>query len=162
MQAILLGTITTCVWVSLLFAPTTASAQVTDSLATLQSSIRAGDRLRITDRAGVVTNGKLLGLSLDTLQLTLSPGRSFQIAEPSLARVERVTRATVRGVIIGLFIGAATGVVAVAEACNRGCYGPGKNEWMLPVAGVFGGIGAGVGALIGSAIPVHRLVYENK
>ena len=162
MQAILFRAITTCVWVSLLCAATTASGQVTDSLATLQSSIKAGDRLRITDRAGGVTDGKLRGLSPDSVQLIVKRDRSFDIAESSLARIERVTRGTKRGALAGFVLGAVFGLVQASGSCNGGCAGPAPNGWKLAISAASGGFGAGVGALIGSATSVHRLVYEHK
>ena len=120
MHAILFRTITACVWVSLVCVATTASAQGTD-LTALRTEIEPGSRLRITDRAGVVTEGELLGLSPDSLRLIVPPGRLFEIAKPSLARVERVKRATLLGTIAGLLAGAAVGVLVADSSCNRGC-----------------------------------------
>jgi hypothetical protein len=164
MKASLSRSIAASVCVALFCAATTASAQVADSLSALQSSLEPGDRLTITDRAGVVTDGKLLSLSRDSLHLSVAPDGVLDVPESSLARVERVTRNTKKGAVIGLLVGATIAVVmtVTTPSCNGGCIGPSREAWLLPLVGMFGGIGIGAGALIGSTRSTQRLVYERK
>jgi hypothetical protein len=160
MKASLFRSITVFVCASLLCTPTTASAQVAASLSALESSLEPGDRLRITDRSGIVTDGKLLRVSQHSLQLAVPPGGVLDIAESSLTRVERVTRGTRKGALIGSFLGVSVGMVGLASLSSLGP-GPRGAELVLPIT-LFAGIGAGIGSLIGSTRSTHRLVYIRK
>ena len=52
-----------CCVVAALGVTSVAGAQVTDSFHDLQTSLHGGERLTITDQAGVMTSGRLIALS---------------------------------------------------------------------------------------------------
>ena len=139
-----------------------ANAQVAESFRDLQASLHGGERLRITDKTGVMTNGTLVAFSDESLRLLVEAAGPMDVSAPSIARVERVTPRARRGALVGLLGGAAAGTlwVAMTPECEGFCVGPSKGEAIVPVAGILGGIGAGIGALIGAAKPGHRLVYR--
>jgi hypothetical protein len=137
-----------------------ANAQVADSLDDLQASLHGGERLTITDQAGVVTKGRLIALSDQSIRLMVQPAGPTDLSASSLAKIERVRSGVRKGTLVGLMTGAVTGALAVAlTPCDRSCVGPSKEAVMLPAAAIFGGIGAGIGAIIGAARPGHRLIY---
>jgi hypothetical protein len=145
-------TVRCCVAVAALAMASVAHAQVTQSFSDVQDSLHAGDRLTITDLAGVAKDGSLVSLSDQSLRL---------MVRSSIAKIERVTSLAKRGALVGLLGGALTGALAVAltAPCKGFCVGPSKEAAILPVAGIFGGIGAGVGALIGASRHAHQLIY---
>lgn len=136
-----------------------AAAQVADSFHDLQTSLHGGERLTITDQAGVVTSGRLIALSDQSIRLMVQPAGPVDMSASSLAKIERVRSGARKGALVGLMTGAVTGALAVAlTACDRSCV-PSKEAVMLPAAAIFGGIGAGIGAIIGAARPGHQLIY---
>jgi hypothetical protein len=139
---------------------TVAGAQVPDSFHDLQASLHGGERLRITDETGRVTNGRLMALSDQSLRLLIQSGQ-VDVSASSVVRIEHVRSRAGKGALVGLIGGAVAGVVAIAATpeCQGICIGPSKESVILPAAGLFGGIGAGIGALIGAAKPAHRLIY---
>jgi hypothetical protein len=137
-----------------------AGAQVADSFHDLQTSLHGGERLTITDQAGVVTKGRLIALSDQSIRLMVQPAGPIDLSASSLAKIERVRSGARKGALVGLMAGAVTGALAVAlTACDPSCVGPSKEAVMLPAAAIFGGIGAGIGAIIGAARPGHQLIY---
>ena len=138
-----------------------ATAQADESFRDLRASVHGGDRLRITAKTGVVTSGTLVAVSDRSLRLLVQAAGPIDVPVQSVAKVERVTTHARQGALVGLLGGAAAGTLAVAitPPCEGFCVGPSKGEVILPIAGIFGGIGAGLGALIGAAKPAHRVIY---
>jgi hypothetical protein len=124
-----------------------AGAQVS-SFRDPQGFLHDGDRLTITDPAGIVTNGRLITFSDQSLRLMVQSLRSIEVFESSVAEIELMTSRARKGALVGLIAGTAVGVEAVAltPPCSRFCVGPKKGVAILPVAGIVGGIGAGLGA----------------
>jgi len=153
--------VTGCVAAAVLCLTTLAGAQVASSFRGLQSSLHGGERLRITDQAGVVTNGRLTTLSDQSLRLIVQSAPAIDLPESSVAKIEHVTSRVRKGALAGLLGGAAVGAMAVflTPPCKSFCIGPSRGAVILPVAGMFGGIGAGIGALIGAAMPDRRVIY---
>jgi hypothetical protein len=147
--------------VALLGVTRLAGAQVAESFHDLQISLHDGERLRVTDAGGIVTSGRLTALSDQSLRLLVPPGNPLEMPASSVHKIERVTSHARKGALVGLIGGAAAGLLGVAMSpeCEGFCVGPSKGEILLPIAGLFGGIGAGVGALIGAAHPRHQLIY---
>jgi len=146
---------------ALLAAATPAHAQVARSFLDLQQSLHGGERLTITDVSGVVTDGSLVALSGQSLRLKIHAAGNVDVPESNVARIERVTSPVKTGALVGLLVGAAGGALAVAltPPCKGFCIGPSKDAMVLPVAGLFGGIGAGVGALVGATRSARRVIY---
>ena len=146
---------TSIVMVSLLVA-STADAQVPGSFRDLHSLMRTGDGLTITDRAGEVTKGRLLAVADRSLRIRSESGPR-DVAEASVATIERVRSRTRKGMLIGLVSGAVIGAVAVTVTSSGGFD---RGQFILPAALLFGGLGAGVGAAVGVATPEHRVVFQ--
>jgi hypothetical protein len=146
--------------IAALGAPTSAGAQVVSSFGDLQSVLHGGERLTITDTAGTVTNGRLIALSNQSLQLRVESAVPADLSEGSVAKVERVGSNAKKGAVVGLIVGAVVGALAVAltPACEGFC-GPDRATVILPVAGIVGGMGAGIGAGIGAVTSSRRLIY---
>ena len=153
-------TIVACIAIAALSVPTSAGAQVASSFGDLQSVLHGGERLTITDNAGVVTNGRLIALSIQLLQLRVESAVPIDLSEGSVAKIERVASNARKGAVVGLIAGAMVGALAVAlTPCDGFCAGPGKGSVILRVAALAGGIGAGLGAGIGAARSSRRLIY---
>lgn len=161
MERFLVGRILCFITVASLSVTTVAGAQVAESFHDLQASLHGGERLRVTDTAGIATTGTLADLSDQSLRLLAQAGGSIEVPASSVRKIERVTSHARKGALVGLISGAAAGVLGVAmtPGCEGFCVGPSKGDLLLPVAGLFGGIGAALGALIGAARPRHRLMY---
>src|SRR5215207_2429179 len=91
-----------CVAIAVLGVPASAGAQVASSFGDLQSVLRGGERLTITDHAGVVTNGRLIALSIQSLQLRVEPAVPVDLSEGSVAKIERVASNAGKGAVVGL------------------------------------------------------------
>jgi hypothetical protein len=120
----------------------------------LNTRLKVGDTVWVTDASGREVKGKLSELS--TTSLTLSAGedrRSFQGPDVR-AVVERPRDSLKFGALLGLGIGIGTGLaitVAVGDADVAGA--------ALGI-GMLGAMGAGIGAGIDAAIPMpKRPVY---
>jgi len=160
MNPVRVARVAACVAIAALGLTTVAGAQVASSFRGLQGSLHGGERLTITDQAGVVTNGRLTTLSDESLRLIVQSATPIDVPESSVAKIEHVRSRVRKGALMGLLGGATVGAFAVflTPPCTGFCIGPSRGEAILPVAGIFGGIGAGIGALIGAA-RYHRLVY---
>jgi hypothetical protein len=161
MERLLVGRILCFIAVASLGVTTLAGAQVAESFHDLQTSLHGGERLRVTDDAGIATTGWLLALSDHSLRLLARAGSPLDVPASTVHKIERVTSHARKGALVGLISGAAAGMLGVAmtPGCEGFCVGPSKGDVLLPAAGLFGGIGAAVGALIGAARPRHRLMY---
>jgi hypothetical protein len=103
---------------------------------------------------------ELFAVRGDTLVFEMSKdGERMAIARSRIRRLDvrrpRTPReGTWRGAMLGLGLGAAAGLVSVPIACSGDteCSGPVH----LYAAALFGGIGAGIGALVGHAYPGER------
>jgi hypothetical protein len=84
----------------------------------------------------------------DTVSLFTGALAEFQVSQGRRAR-------TGKGALLGLGIGAGTGlllgIAASAESCTGFCEIEVGPEDVLAVAAILGGVGAGIGALIGAA-----------
>jgi hypothetical protein len=108
----------------------------------------------------MVTTGRLIALSRQSLQLRVESAAPVDLSEGSVAKIERLASNARKGALVGLIAGAVAGALAVAlTPCEDSCLGPGKGAVILPVAGIAGGIGAGIGAAIGAVTSSHRLIY---
>jgi hypothetical protein len=138
---------------------TVAGAQVASSFCDLGGSLHGGERLRITDKLGSVMNGRLIDLSDQSLRLMVRSA-PVEVAEASLAKIERLASNARRGAWLGLIMGAVVGSVAVALSHCEDPFGCSiKRAAILPVAGISAGMGAGIGAGIGAMSRTGRVVY---
>jgi hypothetical protein len=141
--------------IPLILAIATASAQSPDPAWQRLSSLREGAALRVHLRNDEVTSGRFVRWTPDQLVL-----RQATIARPEIVKVGR--RSRLRGALIGFAVG-------FAIAAPIGAYaGPYIADWGNPSSGVrlrhaagwgvfFGGVGAGLGALVGRHPTVYRV-----
>jgi hypothetical protein len=136
----------------MLLIPALAGAQEpVKSFDQLNTRLRVGDTIWVTDAHGREVKGKIQGL--DAASLTLEARTPLSFA-PSDVRViqERRPDSVKNGALIGMGAGGAVAVVSMLtldfEGCTFGC--------VAAVLGYFGGIGAGVGALVDAMIPGQK------
>ena len=143
---------------ALVLLPVLAGAQEpVKSFDQLNTRLKVGDTIYVTDAQGREIKGKIRDLGPSALTLDSGTAAIVQ-ADAVRLIVERKPRPIGRGALWGLGIGAAAGVasgVAVWASCHEGddCAGA-----ILVLGGLFGGWGAGTGAVIGALIPGKTLV----
>jgi len=110
-----------------------------------------GDMVFVTDRNGVQTRGRLLGLSPEAVTLGVD-GQEGTIPSSGVGRVEK-RDSLWNGILIGAVPGALVGMAGAGASCSPHC---GRD---VPLGGlVVGAIGAGIGALIDSGIHGYSIV----
>jgi hypothetical protein len=141
------------------FARPARAQSAASSFTEIGSAVKRGHRVSVTDDAGERIQGKLTSLSPSAIELLID-GKATSVAASRVREVTELRRQTGRGARIGLAAGAGLGLLSglTVEDCF-GCPGPGGTA----VAGaiVLGGLGAGIGAIIGSGITRERLVYRS-
>ena len=138
--------------ISLLLAFALAAAQepVRD-FTQLNTRLRAGDTVWVTDAQGREVKGKIAAIGADAITLEGGSGRTFGVAHVATIR-SRETDTLRSGALIGLGVGAASGLAlcAAAEAS-----GPSDYAWC---GAIFGAIGAGIGVGIDALTPGRKIV----
>jgi hypothetical protein len=138
--------------VSLLLAVAFAAAQepVRD-FSQLNTRLRPGDTVWVTDAQGREVKGQILSLAPD--QLTLEGGaRAFAAPDVNAITVRR-NDSLANGALIGMGIGgglAAVGCLASVES--------GDAPWCLAAALVYAGLGAGIGVGVDALIPGKQII----
>ena len=127
--------------------------------------LQPGDEVRIYVLGVIETfEGVLQAADSDELQLLTGDGAQMTIARDQIERSEVLGSRTntLRGAAVGLGLGLAAGIgaqLASSDSCDRDLsgicsdFGNTFNGWLLVVPPV---LGAGVGALLGSAIKTDR------
>jgi len=112
--------------------------------------VNLNDQLRVDDRSGVGTTGRLTRLTADEITLQTAAGEKHFTRET--VRQVAVRRQPLRmAVLIGAGVGAATGAVAA-------CTGPEREECAdAPI--MAGAFGAGLGLVVGALIHRTTIVY---
>ena len=113
--------------------------------------VNLDDELRVEDRSGVRTTGRLTRLTADEITIRTSAGEKH-FTQETVRQVAVRHRPLLRmGVLIGAGVGAATGAVAA-------CRGPNREECAdAPI--MAGALGAGVGLAVGALIHRTTIVY---
>jgi hypothetical protein len=143
----------------LLLVSSVAHAQVAGSFRDLQGSLAEGARLAITEQSGV-TKGRFVDLTGQSLRVTAdSTRRQVEFSEASVMEIDHVRSRKGKGALTGFVSSFVGGLLLVAMSSDSPSIGPSKRAVMLPLAGIFGGMGAGVGAVIGAMSPSHDLIY---
>src|SRR5688572_6491279 len=125
-----------------------AHAQVAGSFRDLQGSLKEGARLTITEPSGV-TRGRFIALTDQSLRLTTdSTKRQVDFSEAAVMEIDHVRSRKGKGALIG-FVGGFVGGLLMVAMTPDSSVGPSKASVILPLAGIFGGMGAGVGTVIG-------------
>jgi hypothetical protein len=123
----------------------------------LNTRLRVGDTIYVTDAQGRERSGKILELS--AASLILDDGRRSTVAA-SEARVimDRDRDSLKHGALIGFAVGSAAGIALAALICSEEqCQSGG----VVLSVGLYGAMGAGIGAGIDALIPGRkRVVYR--
>ena len=138
-----------------LLAPAVASAQQpVATFSQLNTRLKPGDRVWVTDAQGREHSGKITDLGSTSLTLGTDIRQTFTAADVRLIQ-ERRPDSLANGALIGLGVGA---LVGFALACVGE---PGDADCVVPGSLVFAGIGAGIGVGIDALIPAKkRTVYQ--
>ena len=118
----------------------------------LNTRLRPGDTIWVTDAQGREVKGTILSLAADELTLEGRSGRSFGAPDVATIQVRRADSLR-NGALIGLGVGG--GLVLVACVANAES---GDAGWCVLGAAIYGGIGAGIGVGIDALIPGKKLV----
>jgi len=120
----------------------------------LESVIKPGDTVFITDRQGHETSGTLTLLSTDTLRIAAA-GIEREVPRRDVGRVEKPDPLW-NGALIG------AGIFAFGFAGGSGASCSPRCGTAVPLGAIAGaGLGALLGAAIDKAIPGRSLVYES-
>jgi hypothetical protein len=138
---------------ALLALPALAAAQepVRD-FSQLNTRLRPGDTVWVTDAQGREVKGRILSLGAEALTLEGRGDRTFGAPDVTTITVRRNDSLS-NGAWIGLGIGGSlslVGCLASAASDDRG--------WCALAAAVYAGIGAGIGVGIDAMIPGKKLV----
>jgi hypothetical protein len=112
--------------------------------------VNLNDQLRVDDRSGVGTAGRLTRLTADEITLQTAAGEKHFTRE-TVRQVAVRHRPLRMAVLIGAGAGAATGAVAA-------CTGP-KREECADAPIMAGAFGAGLGLAVGALIHKTTIVY---
>ena len=125
------------------------AAEVNHSWETLVQTLKPGKTVVVTQMNGKKAEGKLLSLSEEAIAVSDS-GQPVSIQREDVFRV-RIANIRQRHTLIGMAIGAGVGIVWGSQLgdINRG----------LSVV-VMGGLGTGIGAAAGGALPIGAPLYE--
>ncbi len=128
----------------------------------LSGKLRIGSTVYVTDTSGRQTKAKLADLSPSSLELITREGRrTFDAA--TVQKITERRRNTGRGAKWGFLAGVALGVAGAVndgEGCPpAGCQGMDSPFLLAALVATIGGMGAGVGAIIGSGSTRDRLIY---
>jgi len=137
--------------ISLLLAVALAAAQepVRD-FAQLNTRLRPGDTIWVTDAQGREIKGRIQTLSPDAVVLKGNGDRTFGAADVTTIRLRGID--TLRsGALIGLGVGAASGLALCAAGDATG------SDWAWCGA-IFGAIGAGIGVGIDALTPGRKIL----
>jgi len=133
--------------------PALASAQepVRD-FSQLNTRLRPGDTIWVTDAQGREVKGTILSLATDELTLEGRSGRSFGAPDVAVIVVRRADSLR-NGALIGLGIGGGLALVGCLASTEGGDQG-----WCLLAGAVYGGVGAAAGVGFDALIPGKKLV----
>jgi hypothetical protein len=155
-------TIAGCFVLATLGSSTVASAQGVGSFRDLRISLKGGERLEITETSGVTTEGRFVSLSDQSLRVMAESARLIDFPGASVARIDHLRSRKKRGALVGFVGGFVGGLLAVALTPDNGEWaGPSKAQAIVPVAAIFGGIGAAIGTGIGAVVkPEHQRIFQ--
>ena len=125
----------------------------------LSGSLKRGRTVSVTDDAGRKVEGRLIDVSTTSLKLRVD-GKEETLPQSRVQRVAERRHMTGRYSLIGLALGAGIGVIA-GLGTDTDCFGClSRGDTTAAATMVFGGLGAGVGAVVGRFVARERVVYR--
>lgn len=116
-----------------------------------------GDRITVTDNTGRSLQGSLVDLSPSALSV-LADGVQYELQETDVTSIRQRRPDSVKnGAWAGFFVG-----VAVAAASLKNTEAGHYPGIVLAAAGLYGGAGAGIGALVDLSRTGSQVVYETR
>ena len=136
-----------------------AEAQTAASFDELPLVLRPGDRVTVTDDSGRNITGQIIDLSPSTLSLAARGARlDLSAADVSFIRQRRPDPLR-NGALIGLGVGAIP-VAIISWFGYAYALGEGGNPWgVVPFAGMYLGLAAGIGAGVDALIQRNHVIY---
>ena len=121
--------------------------------------VSLGERVTVTDNTGRELQGEIIDISPSALSVLVDDTR-HDIQEANITRIrQRRPDSLKNGTLIGLLAGALFGGLGMAGSGGE----PGAEPLVvLAAAGLFGGAGAGVGALVDLGRVGSSVVYETR
>jgi len=119
--------------------------------------VRIGEKVEVTDETGKKFKAAINGISDNSLDVTVH-GIRRELWESQVSRIRRTGTHVGSGAKAGVVGGAIFGAVVAAAACGSDHYYCGYYFGVLVPA--WAGVGTGVGALVGLAIPHHETVFS--
>ena len=132
-------------------APCAAQEPVRD-FSQLNTRLRPGDSIWVTDAQGREVKGRILSLSTDEVTLEGGSRRSFGAPDVSTIQLRR-NDSLANGALIGLGVGGGLTLVACLVSVDSSDAG-----WCAAAAAVYGGIGAAIGVGIDALIPGKKIL----
>ena len=140
--------------------PTEEHARLAESFDQLRTLVAVGNTVKVADDRGREVRGVITGLST-SLTLVVD-ARELQLEAAEIRRIERAGDSLKNGALKGfgqglLWYGSIMGTACLLSGCRATAH-----EWLeiAGVAGVFGGIGAGVGIAVDAMVPGWQVVYR--
>ena len=144
--------------VFVILAPSPAPAQATaNSFAELQTVLKKGQTVMVTDASGQRVKGKVAEVSPSSLVVLIPEARTF--AEGTVREIRAAAGSSRNGALIGLGVGGGAGVAIILAKCHNGpdC------SYALKVGAGYAAIGAAIGAGIGAlSNKGGRVVYRSR
>jgi hypothetical protein len=134
-----------------------ASAQtIANSFEELQTVLKKGQTVVVTDASGQRVKGKVSDLSASSLVVVIPEARTF--AEGTVTEIRSPAGSSRKGARIGGGVGAGLGAAVILAKCRNGpdC------SYALKVGAGYAGIGAAIGAGIGALNNAGRVVYRSR
>ena len=142
----------------LFFASPNAAGQEAQSFEQLKLLVKPGDKIYVTDSSGIITKGKIGGLTTSTLTL-LSDKKTLDLAEKDVSRIRQWRHDSLKnGTLIGMGVGLGLGLAGTIVFCHDGWADCDGGEAVAVVA-IYGGLGAAIGVGIDALIPSKQTVY---
>ena len=143
---------------AILFASSPCLAQT--DVENIRSRVKDGQKVSVTDDGGQVFDGRISAMTADGLRIQTSK-TTADVRFDRIVRIDRPNDGLANGALIGLGVGAASGLALMAAEDNRDCD---PQEWFDcsdPTAGGYLAaalVGAGLGTAIGVGVDalIHR------
>jgi hypothetical protein len=144
---------------SLMLSPVVSAQNATNDWSALKA-VASGSKLSVKLKSGKSVEGKLTGVSDDSLSLTVG-GKPTDIKAVDVLRVYRVGGSSAgKTALIGAAVGAGVGAAVGAAGGDDDGFAPTKGQAAAGLAALGGGAGALIGYAIGRSRHKRVLIYE--